>query len=135
MDDVLEAGDGAGGVVVGGAGAGVVDEDAGASFVGPGTGAVPEAGAVAATFSKNHAAAKPSLPPGSRTRTHWLLCPIFAAPSESRSSSCVPAGTVITKFAMLDVSVLERIFNPHVTESITRAWTPPVEAGTVVGWG
>ena len=37
---------------------------------------------------------------------------------------------------MLEVSMLERTFNPHVTESLTRATragTPLVGAGVVVG--
>jgi hypothetical protein len=37
---------------------------------------------------------------------------------------------------MLEVSMLERTFKPHVTESLTRAtlaWTPLDEAGIVVG--
>ena len=99
--------------------AGVVDEVG--SLTGPGVGSVTGAGVVAVAVSKNHAALKPSRPPGSRTRTHWLLRPIFAASFASSTNNCVPAGTEATTFAMLDVSVLERTFNPQVTESMTRA--------------
>src|SRR5512138_3465081 len=108
---VLGVVDGVGdGLVVG------VVVDAGGSLTEPGAGSVTGAGVAPATFSRNHAAATPSLPPGSRTRTHWLLCPIFAESLVSSSNNCVPAGTEATTFAMLDVLVLLRMFKPQVTE-------------------
>ncbi len=105
---------------VDGAGVEAVD-GAGGSLTGLEVGTGAGAGAATARGSRYHAAAKPSLPPGSRTRTHLPSFPIFVASSGSRSRSCVPAGTAITTFAILELSVLERIFKPHVTESITRA--------------
>ena len=47
--------------------------------------------------------------------------------------SIEPAGTETTTFAMLDVSMLERTFNPQVTSALTRADDVPVETGAVVG--
>ena len=44
-----------------------------------------------------------------------------------------PAGTETTMFAVLDVSMLERMFKPQVTSALTRAEEVLVEAGTVVG--
>src|SRR3990172_10907692 len=105
---LIFSGFGAGAVGVDGAGSGVV-VDAGASLTGLGFGSdTGGTGAAPGTFSSHHAAANPSLPPGSRTRTHWLTAPILDSPSASNKKNSVPAGTLRTRFAMLEVSVLER---------------------------
>ena len=62
-----------------------------------------------------------------------MIAPIFDAPSDSTIVNIEPAGTETTMFAVLDVSILERIFNPQVTSALTRADELPVETGTVVG--
>src|SRR5215208_2175224 len=105
----------------------------GISFPGSGAGSGDGAGVVPPTFSKYHAAANPSLPPGSRTRTHWPFCPTLARSSDLRSISCVPARTETTMFAGLDIFGLERMFKPEVTESITRTEIPLDGAELVVG--
>src|SRR5688572_14544833 len=117
-------------------GVGDVPGAGGDSLTGGAPGSGAGAGVVTATDSRYHAAAKPSCPRGVRTRTHWLTAPILDVPSNSRRMSCIPAGTTSSTFAMLDVSTLERMFNPHVTESLTRATragTSLVGAGVVVG--
>ena len=62
-----------------------------------------------------------------------MIAPIFDAPSASTIVNTEPAGTETMIFAVLDVSMLERTFKPHVTSALTRAEDVLVEAGTVVG--
>jgi len=120
---------GLGGLDVG-VGVGVDGAGVSSSFEG---GSVEGTGVAPGTCSRYQAAANPSLPPGSRTRTHWLIAPIFEGPSGSSKSNCVPAGTDTTTFAMLDVSMLERTLSPQVTSALTRAEGPPVVVESVPG--
>ena len=116
-------GSGAGVSTTGGGLAGVVGAGVGAgvSLLALWVGAVSTGIVSAGTFSKYHAAQKPSLPSGVRTRTHWLIPPTFDKPSVSSNNNFVPATTVSTTLAMLDVSMLDRMLSPHVTSSRTRA--------------
>ena len=112
---------------------GVADGVTGASFTGLEAGAVTGAGAVLITFSRYHAAAKPSCPSAVRTRTHCPFTPIFDSALASVNVSSTPAGIFTTKFAILDVSVLERMLSPAVTSAETRARGPLPKAVPVVG--
>ncbi len=47
--------------------------------------------------------------------------------------SSVPAGTDTTTFAMLEVSIVERMFKPQATSAFTLAVDLPLVTGTVTG--
>src|SRR5690349_5308640 len=84
-------------------------------------------------FSRYQAAARPCLPFGVRTPIHWLIAPICVQPFGSVMVNKVPAGTVSTTLALLEVSSLLRTLRPKVTSSLTRA-CGPVATGAGVGW-
>ncbi len=47
--------------------------------------------------------------------------------------SSVPAGTDATTFAILEVSIVERMFKPQTTSAFTLAVDLPLVTGTVIG--
>ena len=49
------------------------------------------------------------------------------------SVSSVPAGTDATTFAMLEVSIVERMFKPQATSAFTLAVDLPLVTGAVIG--